>query len=105
MKRLTEKHYLGAGYYMTCSAECHNVDMDCIDCPAFEKLVDRLGAYEDTWLEPGEIKTAIGRWNGRETAEPRVRPVFCQYCGAPLLVIDGRRYCNNDQCLNCYRNA
>lgn len=54
MERLTVKHYLGSAYYMKCSEEC-NVDMDCIDCPAFEKLVDRLGAYEDTGLEPEKI--------------------------------------------------
>ena len=55
MKRLTVKHYLGSDYYMKCSVEC-NVDMDCIDCPVFEKLVDRLGAYEDTGLGPEAVK-------------------------------------------------
>ena len=55
MKRLTVKHYLGSDYYMKCSEEC-NVDMDCIDCPVFEKLVDRLGAYEDTGLGPEAVK-------------------------------------------------
>lgn len=59
MERLTEKHYLCSDYYMKCSEEC-NVDVDCIDCPAFEKLVDRLGAYEDTGLEPEEITALIG---------------------------------------------
>lgn len=66
MERLTEKHYLCSDYYMKCSEEC-NVDVDCIDCPAFEKLVDRLGAYEDTGLEPEDVTdmmaahgTAIG---------------------------------------------
>lgn len=55
MERLTVKHYLGSAYYMKCSEEC-NVDMDCIDCPVFEKLVDRLGAYEDMGLEPEAVK-------------------------------------------------
>ena len=55
MKRLTVKHYLGSDYYMKCSEEC-NVDMDCIDCPVFEKLVDRLGAYEDTGLGAEAVK-------------------------------------------------
>lgn len=55
MERLTVKHYLGSDYYMKCSEEC-NVDMDCIDCPVFEKLVDRLGAYEDTGLGPEAVK-------------------------------------------------
>lgn len=55
MERLTERRYHGVDFYMKCSENC-NVDMDCIDCPAFEKLVDRLGAYEDTGLEPEEIR-------------------------------------------------
>lgn len=54
MERLTEKHYLGADHYMKCSGNC-NVDMDCIDCPSFARLVERLAAYEDTGLEPGEV--------------------------------------------------
>ena len=52
MERLTEKHYLGTDHYMKCSGNC-NVDMDCIDCPSFDRLVERLAAYEDTGLEPG----------------------------------------------------
>jgi hypothetical protein len=30
--------------------------MDCIDCPSFDCLVERLAAYEDTWLEPEEVE-------------------------------------------------
>lgn len=51
MERLTEKHYLGTDHYVTCSGNC-NVDMDCIECPSFDRLVERLAAYEDTGLEP-----------------------------------------------------
>ena len=51
MERLTEKHYLCTDHYMKCSGSC-NVDMDCIDCPSFDRLVERLAAYEDTGLEP-----------------------------------------------------
>ena len=51
MERLTEKHYLGTDHYMKCSGNC-NVDMDCIDCPSFDRLVERLAAYEDTGLTP-----------------------------------------------------
>ena len=54
MERLTEKHYLGTDHYMKCSGNC-NVDMDCIDCPSFDCLVERLAAYEDTGLTPEEI--------------------------------------------------
>ena len=58
MERLTEKHYLAEGHYMKCSVDCH-VDIDCIDCPAFDRLVDRLAAYEDTGMTPEEIKSAF----------------------------------------------
>lgn len=54
MERLTEKHYLGTDHYMKCSGNC-NVDMDCIYCPSFDRLVERLAAYEDTGLEPEEV--------------------------------------------------
>lgn len=55
MERLTEKHYLAEDHYMKCSEDC-NVDMDCVDCPAFDKLIERLAAYEDTGLTPEEIE-------------------------------------------------
>ena len=54
MERLTEKHYLGTDHYMKCSENC-NVDMDCIDCPSLDRLVERLAAYEDTGLTPEEV--------------------------------------------------
>ena len=54
MERLTEKHYLGTDHYMKCSGNC-NVDMDCIDCPSFDCMVERLAAYEDTGLTPKEF--------------------------------------------------
>lgn len=55
MERLTEKHYLAEDHYTKCSEDC-NVGMDCVDCPAFDKLIERLAAYEDTGLTPEEIK-------------------------------------------------
>lgn len=58
MERLTEKHYLAEDHYMKCSEDC-NVDMDCVDCPAFDKLIERLAAYEDTGLTPEEIKDLL----------------------------------------------
>lgn len=61
MERLTEKHYLGTDHYMKCSGNC-NVDMDCIDCPSFDCLVERLAAYEDTGLTPGEVHSMSGEW-------------------------------------------
>lgn len=57
MERLTEKHYLGTDHYMKCSGNC-NVDMDCIDSPSFDRLVERLAAYEDTGLTPEDCARA-----------------------------------------------
>ena len=54
MDRLTEKHYLGTDHYIKCSENCH-VDMDCIDCPSFDRLVERLAAYEDSGCAPEEV--------------------------------------------------
>ena len=54
MERLTEKHYLGTDHYIKCSENCH-VDMDCIDCPSFDRLVERLAAYEDSGCAPEEV--------------------------------------------------
>lgn len=57
MERLTEKHYLAEDHYMKCSEDC-NVDMDCVDCPAFDKLIERLAAYEDTGMTPEQVENA-----------------------------------------------
>lgn len=62
MERLTEKHYLCTDHYMKCSGNC-NVDMDCIDCPSFDCLVERLAAYEDTGLTPEEVFALIKGWS------------------------------------------
>lgn len=62
MERLTEKHYLGTDHYMKCSGSC-NVDMDCIDCPSFDCLVERLADYEDTGLEPREVSAIVKEWS------------------------------------------
>ena len=45
-KRLTEKHYNGKGYYMLCSGVLR-CDGKCGDCDELDKLVDRLGEFED----------------------------------------------------------
>lgn len=58
MERLTEKHYLGTDHYMKCSGNC-NVDIDCIYCPSFDRLVERLAAYEDTGLMPGDVEELV----------------------------------------------
>lgn len=66
MERLTAKHYLGTDHYMKCSGNC-NVDMDCIECPSFDRLVERLAAYEDTGLTPAEVSALVKDWSDRCT--------------------------------------
>ena len=103
MERLTEKHYLGTGHYMKCSGNC-NVDMDCIDCPSFDRLVERLAAYEDTGLAPEQLTTADvvpvvhGRWeNCFEDWRQQIEGSKCSACGFEYYGtgISRFRYCPN----------
>ena len=55
MERLTEKHYGKDGYYMKCSEDCANDDEMCGGCPYLDKIIDRLGAYEDTGLTQEQV--------------------------------------------------
>mgnify|MGYP004462834683 CR=1 FL=1 len=68
MERLTEKHYLGTDHYMKCSGNC-NVDMDCIYCPSFDRLVERLAAYEDTGLQPESVEALKLSMMGKAISE------------------------------------
>lgn len=68
MERLTEKHYLGTDHYMKCSGNC-DVDMDCIDCPSFDRLVERLAAYEDTGLSPESVEALKLSMMGKAISE------------------------------------
>lgn len=111
MERLTEKHYLGTDHYMKCSGNC-NVDMDCIDCPSFDRLVERLAAYEDTGLTPesvealklsmmGKAISEITEFNGlpidrlRELAEAdkdgRVVVLPCKVGDTVWVILDGAK--------------
>lgn len=89
MKRYTEKHFGRADYYMVCSCECSREDLNCIDCPVFEQLVDRLGAYEDTGLEPEQFADMV----------PVVRCKDCRFSAAPKCQRD---YCEEKGILKCH---
>lgn len=68
MKRLTEHHVNKTmGVYMVCSVACD--DFNCTDCEKFNEIVDRLAAYEDTGLEPGEVVAMKIVLLGRELAK------------------------------------
>ena len=59
MKRFTEKHYSFPNlYYLRCADGC-DADIDCVDCPNHEALIDLLGEYEDIGLTPEEINDAL----------------------------------------------
>lgn len=59
MERLTEHNInKSLGAYMVCSMTCDN-SICRVDCREISKIVDRLAAYEDTGLEPEEIKAII----------------------------------------------
>lgn len=107
MKRLTEWYYGSKIARMKCSVNCES-DTACIDCPAFEKLVDRLAEYEDTGWIPEEIIPVVhgrlieddhtcpgaGRSNYKCTVcgkfvgtwkkglTPAQLPNYCLWCGA-----------------------
>lgn len=123
MERLTEKHYLGTDHYMKCAGNC-NVDMDCIYCPSFDRLVERLAAYEDTGLTPesveaiklhmmGKAISEITEFNGlqidrlRELAEADkdgrvvvlpVRPVLTHSIGSMLYIVEDGEIIEDSLC-------
>lgn len=107
MERLTEKHYLGTDHYMKCSGNC-NVDMDCIDCPSFDRLVERLAAYEDTGLEPEQCENAKAiiesAFSDDTSKAERIRELLkadrdgrlvvlpCKVGGTVWAILDGAKY-------------
>ena len=118
MERLTEKHYIGTDHYVTCSGNC-NVDMNCIECPSFDCLVERLAAYEDTGLDPEQCENAkaiiesafsndtskVERIrellkadkDGRLVVLP-VRPVLTQSIGSMLYIIEDGEIVEDSLC-------
>lgn len=46
-----------------------NVDMDCVDCPAYDKLIERLAAYEDTGIEPESVEALKLSMMGKAISE------------------------------------
>lgn len=75
MDRLTGKHYDRGDYYMECSGSCANDDEMCGGCPWLEKIINRLGSYEDTGLEPEEILEQGSKGVEIDTVKPGWIPV------------------------------
>jgi hypothetical protein len=55
MNRLTARSKNGEAYYPVCIEACDGEPQDCGNCDIDKDICDRLAAYEDTGLEPGEI--------------------------------------------------
>nr|DAD69362.1 MAG TPA: hypothetical protein [Siphoviridae sp. ctxS04] len=73
VERLTELCYKKSdGYYARCSEHCNDI-CDC-NCEKWGEIVDRLGAYEDTSLEPEEIGLLA-----------KQRDLYVDACGEPPL--------------------
>jgi hypothetical protein len=68
MDRLTGKHYGAEDYYMICSEKCAGDAELCVGCPEVDKIINRLGAYEDTGLTPEEVLAVKHALMGKEIA-------------------------------------
>ena len=68
MERLTEKHYHTTDYCMKCG-EFATCPKNCEHCPELDRIVARLGAYEDTGLTPEDLKSAFDAKNVLRLAE------------------------------------
>lgn len=70
-----------------CAEVCCEQEL-CRDCP-IGRAIDKLAAYEDTGLEPEEIRTAVGlkmgecRWCNDEICVNADCPMCCDYCPVP----------------------
>lgn len=80
MERLTQKHYGADDYYMVCSGTCSKEEFRCEDCPETEKIVNKLGAYEDMGLEP-EIANEAAMMFSSDEANHHDKAVFVQNLG------------------------
>ena len=66
MERLTEwnKSSHKCAYYPRCFEEpCYGSGCKIKDCPFETAVCERLAAYEDTGMTPGEVRSLWGEWN------------------------------------------
>lgn len=75
MDRLTKKYDDTVGYYNVCEESCSNDAEMCGGCPELRKIIQRLGAYEDTGLEPEEVSMYA-----KARAEGRIQELPCRIC-------------------------
>ena len=92
--RLTEKHYSGNGYYMLCSGVLR-CDGKCCSCDELEKVVDRLGEYEDKAEQTVDAAEVVhGRWEEYPDSA-HLRCTNCKMEFRRAKMSDTRNYCPN----------
>lgn len=80
------------------------MDLVCMNCGAKSYCIEAC--------EPGSIMCLANRLRtGRTKADVLsheavpANPQYCAYCGKPLKIIGGIRYCKNTQCPNRFQNV
>ena len=89
MERLTRRSDTGHAYYPRCFEEpCNGNGCKFKDCLFDETICERLAAYEDTGLTPGDIKElldmAVSKTNKVLRLKEELHTIkneLCQYCG------------------------
>lgn len=81
-----------------------NMDLVCLNCGAKSYCIEACqpGSYMCLMnrLRTGRTKADV---LGHEIAP--ANPQYCAYCGKPLKIIGGIRYCKNTQCPNRFQNV
>lgn len=76
--------------------------MDCYYCKA--------KAHCSAAVRPGSIMCMVNqmRYGGTHADDPppvEGRGGYCRFCGKPLRIIDGTRFCNNPRCEHRYEQV
>lgn len=91
MNRLTKRNNDGSVYLPRCFEKCDGAPMDCLNCEEDDAITDRLAAYEDTGLEPEEIRHMADIFDEyvRATEEGRLVVLPCKI-GDTVYWVHGR---------------
>lgn len=96
MERLTKRNKRGEIYFPYCfrSDTCQGFGdgTECGNCSFFMKLGSRLGAYEDTELDPWQVETLKERNKPKKARRYRNGKIICPTCG--LIIRARERFCH-----------
>ena len=76
--------------------------MTCYDCAAKARC--------PSYVQPGSVfclsnQMQTGRTHADDPPPVEGRGNYCRFCGHPLKVIGGQRYCNNPRCFPRYEQV